>query len=171
MKVPLCSLRFPLFVFLHAFWHEEPIIEMTINHFDVIPLNCVNSLSYTVIFGVYPSMNIYETINNITNIIKRLKQRIRTDWVVLSLKTHPSKKQSFTLHIDKDNMAHYNELPSLFSLAHNGLHNSICDKSNTVKSLFNLCAEEISYKDKMFINHYYTMPISIIPKPIKWLIE
>jgi hypothetical protein len=171
MKVPLSSLRFPLLCFLYELWHDEPILEMTINHFDIIPQSCVSAITYTVIFSVYHLMSIYDTVDNIATIIQKLKQRIHTDWIIMYLKAHTQTKQQLTLYIDNNNMVYFNELPCNFATQHNTIKKTIDDENNKTKSLFLICVAAISYEERHDLYKNYTMPLSTLPKPVKWIIE
>jgi hypothetical protein len=144
---------------------------MTINHFDIIPKYCVGAITYTVIFGVYPLMSIYDIVDNITTIIQKLKERIDTDWIMMYLKAHPQTKQQLALYIDNNNMVHFNELPCNFATKHSEITKTTDNENITIKSLFSICVEKLSYQERINIYKHYTMPLSVLPKSVKWMIE
>jgi hypothetical protein len=116
-------------------------------------------------------MSIYDTVDNIKTIIQKLKERVHTDWIIMYLKAHSQTKQQLTLYIDNNNMVYFNELPCNFATQHNAIKTTIGDENNKIKSLFLICVEKLSHEERQYIYKHYTMPLSIFPKPVKWMID
>lgn len=176
MKVPLRSLRFPLRCFMDQHWHTEPIMEINICSFDMIPNSSVNAISYTLIFGLYRSMKAYDTIDDIVSIITRLRERIQTEWTVIKIRTLSHSLsvsdalEEILFYVDIDDVVHFTILPCQFTNAHETLRSKEQVKTQP-STLFQLCAEQIPYHQKLIMKELLLFPFDIMPAPVAWLIS
>lgn len=173
MKVSLGSLRFPLRCYLHHHWHTEPIMEISINFFDVIPSSYVHSITYTLIFAIYRTMKLYDTIDDIVRIVKRLRYRINTDWTVIRIKTLTSGFTSYDsifLYIDTTNYVHFNSLPCPFTAAIERLDVNQPRTASGLRKLFAICADMLPYSQRLYMKEQLALPYDIMPSPVSWII-